>query len=88
MKTSVTMRKYTVILGLLLIAMFIGTDDPKAEFLMQTEIKQKLYFRFRRNTVAYIYDYKTQFKWVVKWLEANMETYFLLKRKKNKQTNF
>jgi hypothetical protein len=38
MKTSVTMRKYTVKLGLILIVMFVDTDDPKAEFLMQTEI--------------------------------------------------
>jgi hypothetical protein len=38
MKTSVTMRKYTVRLGLPHIVMFVCTDDMKAEFLMQTKI--------------------------------------------------
>jgi hypothetical protein len=57
MKTFVTIRKYTFILGLLFIAMFddltLMYDDPKAEFLMQ--------FLFPPTMWLQIYAYKTHF---------------------------
>jgi hypothetical protein len=51
MKTSVTMRKYTVKLGLLFIVMFVNIDVRMIR-RRSFSCKQKLYFRFRHNKVA------------------------------------
>jgi hypothetical protein len=62
MKTSVTMRKYTVNLGLLLIVMFVdlilmyGWSEGRV-----SHAKQKLYFPFCHNEVTLLYANKTHF---------------------------